>query len=326
VFEPSPSGDPHRVAFILIPSFSMMAFSAAIEPLRTANRLADKELYIWELVTSNGEPVTASNGVTLLPYHGLQGVRQVDSIIVCAGLRVESYHDPTLFQWLADHAKRGTRVGGVCTASILLARAGLLAGYRCTVHWENVEAFVEEFPYLQITATLYEVDRDRFTCSGGTAPLDMMINAVFHCHGRELAIQVAEEMLHAVPRYPHDPQRMSLRYRTGLSNPKLLAVIAQMEAYLEAPMSLDELGASAGLSKRQLERLFRTHLDRTPKRYYLELRLRRAQQLLRQTTMSILQVAVACGFASSSHFAKSYHALFDRSPREERRNASVELT
>jgi transcriptional regulator GlxA family with amidase domain len=318
MFDARNTQTPQKVAFLLIPHFSMMAFTSSVEPLRAANRLSGETLYTWRTLSVDGQPVSASNGITLVPDGSLHEELDVQTLFVCAGVRAERFRDKQVFGRLRDLARRGVALGGVCTGSLALAQAGLLDGYRCTIHWENMEGFVENFPKLQITATLFEIDRDRYTCSGGTAPLDMMIYAISRDFSDKLAIGVAEQMLHSFVRQPHDAQRMSIQYRTGISNPKLLAVIAYMEAYLESPVSLGELASSVDLSVRQLERLFRNHLGKTPTRYYLDLRLRRAQLLLRQTTMPILQVAVASGFASASHFARCYRECFDCAPRAER--------
>ncbi|MGH8223895.1 MAG: GlxA family transcriptional regulator, partial [Woeseiaceae bacterium] len=318
MFDARNTQTPQKVAFLLIPHFSMMAFTSSVEPLRAANRLSGETLYTWRTLSVDGQPVSASNGITLVPDGSLHEKLDVQTLFVCAGVRAERFRDKQVFGRLRDLARRGVALGGVCTGSLALAQAGLLDGYRCTIHWENMEGFVENFPKLQITATLFEIDRDRYTCSGGTAPLDMMIYAISRDFSHKLAIGVAEQMLHSIVRQPHDAQRMSIQYRTGISNPKLLAVIAYMEAYLESPVSLGELASSVDLSVRQLERLFRNHLGKTPTRYYLDLRLRRAQLLLRQTTMPILQVAVASGFASASHFARCYRECFDCAPRAER--------
>lgn len=318
MFETAPDQLPQKVAFLLIPDFSMMAFTSSVEPLRAANRLSGKTLYSWRTVSIDGRPVQASNGIVIVPDGSIHEDLEAKTLFVCAGIRAERFDDKTVFGRLRELARRGIALGGVCTGSLALARAGLLDGYRCTIHWENMEGFVEDFPKLQITATLFEIDRDRYTCSGGTAPLDMMIYSISRDFSDKLAIGVAEQMLHSFVRQPHDAQRMSIQYRTGISNPKLLAVIAYMEAYLETPVTLAELAGSVDLSVRQLERLFRQHLGKTPTRYYLELRLQRAQLLLRQTTMPILQVAVASGFASASHFARCYREFFDCAPRAER--------
>ncbi|HEX2139568.1 MAG TPA: GlxA family transcriptional regulator [Woeseiaceae bacterium] len=318
MFETAPDQLPQKIAFLLLPDFSMMAFTSSVEPLRAANRLSGKTLYSWRTLSIDGNPVQASNGIVIVPDGSIHDELDAKTLFVCAGIRAERFGDKTVFGRLREFSRRGVALGGVCTGSLALARAGLLDGYRCTIHWENMEGFVEDFPKLQITATLFEIDRDRYTCSGGTAPLDMMIYSISRDFSDKLAIGVAEQMLHSFVRQPHDAQRMSIQYRTGISNPKLLAVIAYMEAYLESPVTLAELANSVKLSVRQLERLFRQHLGKTPTRYYLELRLQRAQLLLRQTSMPILQVAVASGFASASHFARCYREFFECAPRAER--------
>lgn len=318
MFDSRPTGTSQKIAFLLLPDFSMMAFTSSVEPLRAANRLSGKKLYTWHIMTHDGQPTKASNGIAIVPDGSLFDDFDAQTLFVCAGVRAERFSNQKVFDRLRELSRRNIALGGVCTGSLALARAGLLDGYRCTIHWENMEGFVEDFPRLDITATLFEIDRDRYTCSGGTAPLDMMIYAISRDFSDQLAIGVAEQMLHSFVRQPHDAQRMSIQYRTGISNPKLLAVIAYMEAYLESPVALGELAKSVELSIRQLERLFRNHLGKTPTKYYLELRLQRARLLLRQTTMPILQVAVASGFASASHFARCYRELFACAPRSER--------
>lgn len=312
------SNVPEQVDFLLLPQFSLMAFASSVEPLRAANQLEGRELYRWRTLSADGETVTASNGGRIVPWASLADAEAGGTLFVCAGLEAERYRNASVFKRLRDLARKGAALGGVCSGSIALARAGLLDGYRCTIHWENVEGFAEEFPKLNITATLFEVDRNRYTCSGGTAPLDMMINSIARDHSEDLAVAVAELLLHHAVRHPHNMQRMHIQHRTGITNPKLLAAIAHMEAYIESPVSSGDLAAAVNLSHRQLERLFRERLGKTPSRYYLELRLQRARLLLQQTTMSILQVAVACGFSSGSHFARCYRELFKRSPRTER--------
>lgn len=318
MFGAQPIKSPQHIAFLLIPNFSMMAFTSSVEPLRAANRESGRDLYSWTALSADGAEVTASNGVVLRPAGSIHDDFAADALFVCAGLRASRFRDERCFSRLRALSRAGMPVGGVCTGPLLLARAELLKGYRCTIHWENVSAFVEMFPQLDITATLYEIDRDRYTCSGGTAPLDMMINSIALDHGQDLAVQVSELMLHHVTRHPHDTQRLSVQYRTGISHPKLLGAIAHMEAYLENPVAVPDLAEASGLSKRQLERLFKDKLGTTPSRYYLDLRLGRARLLLRQTGMPILQVAVASGFHSASYFARCYRERFGHSPKEER--------
>ena len=309
------------VGFCLVPSFSMLAFTSAVEPLRAANRLAGRPLYQWSLFSSATGPVAASNGIELLIHGDLENPGRLDYLFVVAGIGGERFEDKHLFAWLRRLERGGCRIGALSTGSYILARAGLLDGSRCTIHWENLAGFQEEFRQLDVTGELYEIDRNRITCSGGTAALDMMLSIIAVAHGRELATNVAEQFIHERIRDQHDQQRMGLRTRLGISHPKLLQVIAIMEDNLEEPVARAALARRAGMSTRQLERLFRKYLARTPTRYYLELRLYRARMLLMQTSLSVLDVALACGFVSASHFSKCYREFFRRTPREERQSA-----
>lgn len=308
-------------AFLLLPQFSMLPFTSAVEPLRAANRLTGEPLYDWRSVTVDGRQVQSSSHMTLLPDGGLDDCGRPDILIVVAGLEVQRLRDSSVIAALRRLSRSGSRIGALSTGSYLLAWAGLLDGFRCTVHWENLDAFREDFPDLEITGELFEVDGARLTCSGGTASMDMMLSLIAETHGRDLAAQVAEQFMHERIRDTHEHQRMSLQGRLGISHPKLLQVVSLMEQNLEEPLARSELARLAGLSTRQLERLFRRYLGRTPTRYYLELRLHRARALLTQTAMSILNVALACGFVSASHFSKCYREFFHKMPREERQQS-----
>ncbi len=309
---------PQRLAFVLVPRFSMIAFTGAVESLRLANRAAGKQLYDWKLYSVDGKPVTCSNGIALHPNAPIDLVNEADAVVVCSGIDVQLFDDKRLASWLRAMDRKGADIGALCTGSHILARAGLLDGYHCTIHWENLAGFAEDFPDLEVTPELFEIDRNRFTCSGGTAAIDMMLNVISLQHGYELAAQVADQFMHERIRDRHDQQRMSLPARLGVRHPKLLSIIEIMEKNLEEPLGRGELAEHAGLSTRQLERLFRKYLNRSPARYYLELRLNRARLLLLQTNMSVIDVALACGFVSASHFSKCYRDFFGRTPRKER--------
>ncbi|MFN2099635.1 GlxA family transcriptional regulator [Altererythrobacter sp. MF3-039] len=304
--------------FLLVPEFSMIAFTAAIEPLRGANREAGRQLYSWNVATLDGGEVKASNGVSVVADRAIKDIAAGGILLVCAGLSADKHADPEILNALRLQARRCEALGGVCTGSIVLARAGLLDGYRCTVHWEDLVSFSENFPELEITSRLYEIDRDRVTCSGGTAPLDMMIHFIALDHGRELATGVAELMVHHFAREAHEPQRLSILERTGVRHPKLLQAIALMEEAIELPVTLDQIAEGAGLSPRQMERLFQMHFQKTPSRYYLGLRLARARHLLGHTALPVVQVALATGFVSPAHFTKCYREAFGNTPSAER--------
>ena len=319
---PDVPDSPEPIGFLLVPNFSMMAFASAIEPLRTANRMSGRTLYSWHMVSRDGAPVAASNGIIVTPESGINEARHFTTMIVCAGLDVHFYRDKDVFSWLRRLARGGAHIGALSSGTHILARAGLLEGYRCTIHWENLLGFTEEFPDIDVSADLFEIDRNRFTCSGGTAALDMMLHRIAPRHGKELAAAISDQLIHDRIRGPHDQQRLTLQYRLGIRDAKLLSVVAQMEANIEEPLSRDDLARSVGLSTRQLERLFRDKLGSTPRRYYLGLRLRHARQMLLQTDTSVLGVALASGFVSASHFSKCYHGFFDKTPRDERREAA----
>jgi transcriptional regulator GlxA family with amidase domain len=306
------------LALILLPEFTMMPVTSAIEPLRQVNRLTGKALYAWTLHSLDGQPVTASNGITTMVAGDLDAIPQDTAILVCGGLNVQQHTDKRLLGWLRKTSRRGVDLGSVCTGAHVLAEAGLLDGYKCTIHWENLPGFKEAFPEIDVTGGLFEIDEDRFTSAGGTTALDMMLTLIASQHGQDLAAQVAEAVLHAPIRHHSENQRLSLPARIGARHPKLVAIIEKMEESLEEPLSPSVLAKQAGLSTRQLERLFRRYLDRSPKRYYLELRLKKARSLLLQTDLSVINVALACGFSSPSHFSKCYRGFYGRTPYRER--------
>ena len=318
MFGQKPISLPQSIALVLVPEFTMMPVTSAIEPLRLANRHAEKQLYKWTLHSLDGQPVAASNGILTMVNGDLEAVPHDAAIIVCGGLNIQHHTDKRLLSWLRKTSRRGVDIGSVCTGAHVLAEAGLLDGYKCTIHWENLPGFTEAFPDIDVTGGLFEIDEDRFSSAGGTTALDLMLSLITSQHGPDMAAQVAENILHSPIRHHSENQRLSLPARIGARHPKLVSIIEKMEVNLEDPLSPSLLAKQAGLSTRQLERLFRRYLDRSPKRYYLELRLKKARSLLLQTDMSVINVALACGFSSPSHFSKCYRAFYGRTPYRER--------
>lgn len=315
---------PRTIGFLLVPNFTMVAVTSAIEPLRLAEYVTGHKHYNWVLISPDGNPVKASNGISMPVDMAMNDAEKISLVFVCGGEGTHSHDDRRTSAWLRKIASRGVKLGALCTGSAVLARAGLLNGYRCTIHWENLAGFAERYPDIDVTMELFEIDRDRFTCSGGTAALDLSLNIMAMDFGHDLASQAADQLLHERIRDRHDHQRMPLRFRLGTSHPKLIAIVAHMEENLEEPLSCAELADVAHLSTRHLERLFRKYFNKTPTRYYLELRLNRARLLLLQTDLSILSVALACGFVSASHFTKCYRDYFGHTPRAERRPLSAQ--
>jgi transcriptional regulator GlxA family with amidase domain len=314
-----PEGRPEAVGFPLVPNFSMIAFASALEPLRLANRVAGTDVFAWRVYSADGLPVTASNGVSVAADAAYADLQTASEILVCGGIDIQKADHGHLIARLRKLAAQGVALGAVCTGPYILAKAGLLNGYRCTIHWENYDSFREEFPDLKVTQELYEIDRNRFTCAGGTAAIDMMLRLIGgKCDPRVPAL-VTDELIHHRIRESNERQRMELRSRLGVAHPKLLAVVAEMERRLEQPASCTQLARLVSLSPRQLERLFQKYIDSTPTRYYLTIRLERARHLLLQTSIPILSVGIACGFVSASHFSKCYSEHFKRTPSEERK-------
>ncbi len=307
-----------RFVFLLLPNYSMTAFASAVEPLRIANRMSEQSIYEWKFISETGENVRCSNGAALVVDGAFCELGRDQTIMVCGGMDIKSATTKSVMGWLRRESRKGMAIGALCTATYVLAKAGLLAGRRSTIHWENRESFLEEFPDLELSTAIFTVDRNRYTSAGGAASLDLMLKLIGAEHGAKLANAVADQMIHTAIRTDKDDQRLSIPTRIGVRHPKLAKVIHLMEENLEEPISPSDLAADVGMSTRQLERLFRRYLDRSPKRYYMELRLRKSRNLLLQTEMSVINVALACGFSSPSHFSKCYRCHFQTTPYRER--------
>ncbi len=309
---------PTRYGFLLLPNYSMIALSSAVEVLRMANQLGRQEHFQWPTYTLDGNSVLASNGFEISPGKKLEDAGHLDVLFVCSGMRVQEQWSDQVSRLLHKFKSRKTILGGLCTGTYILARAGLLDGYRATIHWENIASLREMTPEVITTEELFELDRDRYTSAGGTAPLDMMLQLIKKRHGNQLAVSISEQFMCDRMRGAYDKQRIPLRLIVGTDQPKLTEAVALMEANLEELIALDDLASLVGISRRQLERLFNKYLDCVPRRYYLDLRLKKARQLLLQTDKSIAEVAIACGFVSAPHFSKSYRDRYNVSPRDER--------
>ena len=310
---------PRRVVFMLLDQFTLMTFSAALEPLRLANHLSQRTLYDWTLASSGAPQITCSAGAIFTVDQALPEDAGRDALIlVCGGLNVQRATTPALMNWLRKMARKGAAIGGLGTGAYVLARTGLLEGRRATTHWENRDGFAEDFPEVQLTRSVFVADGNRLTTAGGMASIDLMLKLIADAHGADLAATVADQLIYASIRTDQDTQRLSIPARIGVRHPKLSQVIGVMEQNIEEPISPATLASTVGMSTRQLERLFRRYLTRSPKRYYMELRLSRARNLLMQTDMSVINVALACGFASPSHFSKCYRACYQTTPYRER--------
>lgn len=316
--------DLRTYGFLLAPNFSMMCFSSAIEPLRAANRMAEQELYRWHLYSADGDPVVASNGIAVLPDARMGDDCGLDGIFVCGGINAHLFDDQRVLDWLIEQSHQEMVIGAITTGTFVLARAGVLDGYRCTTHWESLPTLAEDFPAVEATASLFEIDRLRATCSGGTAAMDLMLHLIATQHDTDLAMAVSNQFIHGRIRAAEDRQPMTEQVRLRTRAPKLAAAIDVMHNHIETPLTTAEIGSRIGVSGRQLERLFQHHLECAPRHYYMRIRLEHARVLLLETGMSLLNVALASGFVSQSHFGACYRRHFGCTPRAERMSEETE--
>ena len=308
---------PGPIAFVLFPQFTMMALASAMEPLRIANRYLQTP-YAWKLLSLDGQAVTDGNGISIQPQGSLHEAQDCASVILCTDIQPERYYSRELRRWLHQAQARGVTLGALDTAGFLLARAGLLDGHRATVHWEVVEAFRERFPRIVVAQTLFEIDARRLTCAGGTAAIDMMLNAVAIDHGLELANRVAEHCLHDRIRPGDLAQRMELTTRSRIHHPALAGALRFLETTPERAIGVTELAAHAGISTRQLLRLFAQMVGEGPSRYHRRLRLEHARSLLRHSAITVTEASVAVGFESLAHFSRAYRQQYGLSPGADR--------
>ena len=308
--------DQETYCFYLVPGFSAMGFVAAMEPLRVANRLAQRPVFAWRLYSADGAPVEASCGLKVAVDGPLDESAAV--LIVCAGFEPRRGITRPLTATLRRMARQGTVLGAIDTGVYLLAQAGLVGDQPVTLHWEAVPAFREVWPTVRVTEDLYVLGDRLFTCAGGTAAIDMMLERIALRQGPALARAVSDQFIHNRIRPHEERQRLDLGARIGTRDPRLVRVIAQMESDIENPVDLPALAAVAGVTRRQLERLFMSHFGVGPAAYYRNIRLDRARSLLAETSLPLIEVAVATGFSSKSALARAYGQKFGRPPGAER--------
>ncbi|MBB1487270.1 GlxA family transcriptional regulator [Oceanospirillum sp. D5] len=284
-----------------------------------ANWVTGEEHYETVLISHDGDAVASSFGVQTLVDYSLDDIPALDAIFVCGASPIARTGNEAIIAWLRKQRTTGIALGGIGTGSYLLACAGLLNDHKATIHWWDLDSLREDFPHTQVTNNLYEIDGKRYTCSGGTAAMDMMLFLISQRYGMDLAASISEQFVCERMRTSDDQQRIPLKARIGVSQPKLIEAVQLIEANIEEPLSADDLAHHVGVSRRHLERLFKKHLQTVPSKYYLELRLEKARQMLRRSDKPVLQVGLACGFSSASYFSTAYRNHYGLTPREERK-------
>jgi len=312
---------PEVVGLLLVPGFALMSYACVVEPLRAANLIAGRELYRWVHISAHESVVTASCGATVPCTARVGDVEKLDLLLVCAGGDPAAFNDRATFAWLRRLAVRGTRIGGVSGGPFILAKARVMDGVQMTIHWQHAPAVMEAHPEILLTRSLFIIDRNRLTCAGGTAPLDMMHTLIAERHGAELARKVSDWFLHTEIRPAKGAQRASVVERYGVHDPHLVAALELMERHPGEPLRRSETARRIGLSTRQLDRLFSAKLKRSYQNHYRRVRVERARELLRHSVASVTDIAVACGFSSASHFTRAYRESYGVVPSADRAGA-----
>jgi len=307
-----------RIGILLLNQFSVISFSCTVEPLREANWILQKKVYEWRIYSHDGKPVLASNGLSVNVHGPIDALDPCSMIIVCSSFDPHLYATKKVVSWLRKLARQGTMLGAVETGSWVLAHAGLLNGYRATIHWENRSSIAEVYPDVILTDNIFEIDRDRFSASGATAAMDMMLHFIQMKHGVAVATSVAEQFIYNRMRGSQAPQRLSTTQRYALRHPKLRRLTELLDSQLERRVDVRELARTSGLSARQVHRLFKAHIGMSPQAYHRKLRLQRARDMLRQTELTVLEIAMASGFSSASDFSRVYRRAFRMSPHQDR--------
>ncbi len=309
--------EPQHCTFLLVPDFTHLAFSCAIEPLRLANLMSGRELYRWTLMSENGQHQTCSTGTTLLVDQGFEPLEQGDRLFVVAGANIKQQVSPALVDYLRRQSRHGVRLGAVCSASYILAKAGLLDRKACAIHWAYHDIMAEEFPDVRLQRTVYVSDSSIVSAAGGPAAADLMLHLISEEHGSELAGLIADQMVYNSVRSGVAEQRLSFSARFGMRNHKIIRAFRIMENHVEDRLNTTEIAEELGITVRQLQRLFNRFIGKSPARVYSEIRLDKARNLLLQTDMSVTEVSVACGFGSTSNFSRSYRDYFGHTPTSE---------
>ncbi|MBF9030273.1 helix-turn-helix domain-containing protein [Rhodobacterales bacterium HKCCE3408] len=312
------AGTQHFV-FALVEDFTHLAFSCAVDPLRIANLVSGKELYRWSYASADGATAKSSDGTVILVHHSFAELPDCDRLFVLSGIGMQKRDHHDLAVVLRKVARtRPTKIGALCSGGWILAQAGFLNGMKAAIHWEYHDAFTEAFPEVNLVRNVFVADEKYVTASGGSATADLMLHLIERDHGYDLSVAVADQMVYNAVREASAGQRVSLQSRTGIRNPHLTRAIEAMRASIDDPVPPADIAVRLGISVRQLERLFGKYLNTSPKKYYMGLRLERARHLLLQTEMSVIEVALACGFSSPGHFTRVYRTTFGVTPMMQR--------
>jgi len=307
-----------RVTFCLCPGFSLFSIAAALDVLRHANRFATQDYYRWSFLSENDQAVADSNGLPIMPDSDVASAATSDLAFIVAGFDASQIRQPKLCHWLARQARDGQIVGGISNGAFLLAATGLLNQYSATTHWEDFESFCLLFPEVQARYQRFVIDRNRISCAGGSATLDLFLELARQDLGNEIALKISRQML-------LQEQSIVLPGSSGNRSPgrqyspPVQRALGLIEAGVGQSITVNELAQRVGISRRDLLRLFHRELNDTPSRVLSQRRLDRARSLILNTALPMITIAESVGFSSQSHLTSSYHAEFGITPAQQRR-------
>ncbi|MBO9436467.1 GlxA family transcriptional regulator [Ruegeria sp. R13_0] len=316
--QPAKVASSQRYIFLLLRSCSAFDVCAAVEALKDANRTSDDIAYDWVFVSDDGSPCLTSGGIELPVECDLFDLKHRDTLLVFGGEAFAQAATPKVLSWLRKQARIGVTIGGISSGVHTLLKAGVLPNEGITTHWNYRSVLQEQFEDIDIGRALYSLNGNRFTCAGGLATVDLMLHLIARDNGAETATWVADNLVCSAPRSASQEQTISQCSRIGDRNTKVSEAVDIMLDTLETPISPSQIADEVGISTRQLERLFNRHMNVSPKVYYMRLRIEKARMMLLQTNLKTIEVAIACGFNSPSHFSKIYRKHFGMSPYRER--------
>lgn len=319
------SDEPHDIAVVSLEP-ALHALLLSIEPFRAANRLSKSPRFRFDFLSADGRPIQTTLNISIPSTSTFDDGRAFDVVLVHSSYEFSVDRKGALFKWLRRQASSGAQICAIDTAPLLLAEAGLLKGYSATSHWSTIASFREQHPETNVVEQLFVVDRDRATCAGQIACLDLSLFILEKLCGPALKELVANEIVYPLSRPESSPQRQIVNETAWSTNPRLLKAQRLMRETIEEPLSIEALATRCKISKRELQHLFRKHLKDSPKNYYLTFRLQHARELLLYSSLSIRETGLASGFSSPATFFRAFKAKFNASPMSYRRafqNCSV---
>ena len=312
----APATAPLNLAVLVLPQASILEVACTLDPMRAANRHLGTQAYHWRILSPDGAPVPLTCGIELPAAGTLEQATGADALVVIAGFKQAEVATRPLIAALRRAAPRFSAIGAIDAGPWVLARAGLLNGYRATVHWEDFEDLAAAHPDIDVAPDRFVIDRNRFTAGGAAPAADLMLHLILQRHGPALARQVAASFITA-PRDGAEPQMQAARPRL---DPRVAVAIARMERQLDSPEPIATLARNLGLSARRLESLFTAALNQSPAAYALDLRLAAARRLITDTHHPLAEVALRTGFSSHSTLSRAFSRHFGQPPSSLRKH------